>query len=193
MPSQKTVWENMPESFKTLYPKTRAIIDCFEIKIQKSKSLKAQAETYSSYKNANTVKILAGIIPTGQFCFMSKAYGGRISDREITVKSGFVNILDKGDDVMADRGFEISDILLPLEITLNKPPSTNRGKPLARADVDHTRRIASLRIHVERAIGRLRNFKILQEVLPLTVAKQVDNIIMVIAALCNMHSQLVRK
>ena len=66
------------------------------------------------------------------------------------------------------------------------------GRQLSRKKVTTTRRIASVRIHVERAIERLKNFRILQGVMPLSLLQQADSILLVCAALCNLLPPLVR-
>ena len=83
-----------------------------------------QQMTYSSYKNHNTYKALVGISPGGAITFVSKLYLGSISDLMLTKKSGLLELLEKGDSVMADRGFNIQDIddLTPLGVKLNIPP-----------------------------------------------------------------------
>ena len=48
-PSQETMSQNLPERFKE-FPRTRVIIDRFEVQIQNPKSLKTQVETYSNRK-----------------------------------------------------------------------------------------------------------------------------------------------
>ncbi len=57
--------------------------------------------------------------------------------------------------------------------------------------VYQTKRIANARIHVERAIGRLKNFTILKTVLPITLLPLADDIIVVCACICNLLSPLV--
>ena len=92
---------------------------------------------------------------------MSPLYVGGISDVELTWVSGLLDKLaDKpGVSVMADRGFTIKDQLKPLNIELNIPPFMEGRKQLPAEEVRCGRRIASLRIHVERVIGRIIYFK----------------------------------
>jgi len=54
-----------PSGFKEHYPTTRAIIDGTECPVRKPKFPTAQQSTFSTYKNRNTVKVLAGISPGG--------------------------------------------------------------------------------------------------------------------------------
>ena len=61
----------------------------------------ARAQTYSNYKNHNTVKILVGITPQGSISFASNAWGGRTSDKFLTDNCGILKKLLPGDLVMA--------------------------------------------------------------------------------------------
>lgn len=83
---------------------------------------------------------------------------GSISDVELTKVSGYVDTLEgkEGVSVMADRGFTIWDLLSKKNIELNIPPFMEGRKQLAAKKVQSGRNIASLRIHVERAIGRIK-------------------------------------
>lgn len=120
-PSRKCVDDNMPQDFKKKYPNTRAIIDCTEIKCQMPSSLLLNSELFSSYKNPTTLKGLIAISPAGHISFLSQLYTGSIADREITERSGFLDIpFDANDSVMADIGFTIQD-LLPVGLSLNIP------------------------------------------------------------------------
>ena len=53
-----------------------------------------------------------------------------MSDKAITSKCGIIDLLESGDDVMADRGFEIQELLEPKGVTLNIPPCLGKRKLL---------------------------------------------------------------
>ena len=109
---QEAVHSNLPGVFiKAGYKKCRVILDCAEVFIERPKSLINQACTWSEYKHHNTIKFLVGISPTGYITFLSDCYGGRASDRCIVKDSGFYNLLEREDMVMADRGFQIHEEL----------------------------------------------------------------------------------
>jgi len=109
--SRDVIDENMPECFKTLYPNTRVIIDCTEMKTQTPSSLVLNSQMYLNYKSACTVKCLLGISPHGVITFISPLYTGCMSDVEITNLSGTLDLLEENDSVMADKGFTIRKLL----------------------------------------------------------------------------------
>ena len=53
---------------------------------------------------------------------MSEAYEGSILDQKLVQVSGLLNKLEPGDEIMADKGFTIQDLLIPHGVCLNIPP-----------------------------------------------------------------------
>ena len=175
----------MPKSFQDLYPSTRVIIDATEIFIETPALPELQQMTFSSYKNKNTYKVLIGISPGGVVIFVSSLYPGSISDKELTKKSGLLHLLESGDSVMAGRGFDIQDELTPLGVRLNIPPFLKGKTQLKKEELVETRRIASLRIHVERAIERIKNYHIFDRVIPASLTNVAEQMVFVCTILTN--------
>jgi len=188
-PSREAINEFMPITFRMLYPKTRCIIDATEIFIQMPSNPTAQQLTFSNYKNHNTLKALVAITPSGAVSFVSDLFSGNISDKRLVAESGFLKLLEVGDSIMADRGFLIEDILPP-GITLNVPPLLNETGQLTDDERTRTRRIASVRIHVERAIERIKNYQVLHSV-PNNMHNSINQIFFVCAMLTNFLPPLV--
>ena len=199
-PERDQLWETTPLSFRKHFrTKVVVIIDCFEVFICKPANLVARATTWSQYKHHNTVKFLIGISPQGVVTFISKAWGGRVSDKHLTENSELLSKLLPGDYILADRGFDIQDNVALYCAEVKLPAFTKGKKQLSAIDVENSRRIASVRIHVERVIGNLRNkYKILQSTLPLDylIVKDnehttIDKIAVVCCALTNLCDSVV--
>ena len=133
---------------------------------------------------------MVGITPSGAVCFISDLYGGNISDKKLTSECGFLKLLEPGDSIMADRGFNIQDILPPA-VSLNVPPRLNELGQLTESERTITRRIASVRIHVERAIERIKNYQILHSI-PNSMHNNVNQVFFVCAILTNFLPPLVQ-
>ena len=89
--------------------------------------------------------------------------------------------------LMADRGFAIKESLSKLGIELYLPPFREGRHQLPADEVQRGHLIASLRIHVERAIGRMKQYKILRGVFPLKMARLANQIVVVCAYISNFH------
>jgi len=120
---------------------------------------------------------------------LSKLFGGIISDKKLTFQSGLLDLLEPGDTIMADRGFNI-DELLPSGVSLNVPPQLNESGQLTVGERTSTRRIASVQVHVERAIERIKNYSILHNI-PNSMHNKIDHIFFVCALLANFLPPLV--
>lgn len=99
---------------------------------------------------------------------------------------------------MADRGFTIRDLLTERRPTLVIPPFTKKckwgiGKRLSSADIKKTKGIAKQRIHVERAIRRLNNFRILSQVMDIKYKPVANQMAKVNGFICNLDKPVVTK
>lgn len=108
--------------------------------------------------------------------YVSSLYGGAASDKFIVQNSGVLNLIEPGDNVMADRGFDSDVELNKRGANLNIPPFRNQNFQLSSEQVETTRRIAEVRIHVERAIQRIKTFHILDQTTPLNLHIVADDI-----------------
>ena len=175
-PSRALIDRTMPKSFKEHHPQTRVIIDCTEIFTEMPSAPITQSVTFSSYKHHNTAKGLIGISPAGKVTFVSELYCGRTSDKQLTMDCGILDLLKSGlDEIMADRGFNIESDL-PERVSLNIPPFLGSDGQLGIENEVKTRRIARQRIHVERTIGKIKIFRILHQVMPLSMAADLSKI-----------------
>lgn len=190
-PTREDVDIHMPDGFKELYPSTRVILDCTEIFVQTPSSLLLQSQLYSSYKSSTTLKGLIGITPHGAVSFVSSLYSGSISDKEITRCSGILDLLEEGDSVMADKGFDIEPLLNAKNVELNIPPFLEDQTQFSEADVLKTKSIASLRIHVERAIRRIKEYHFFDSDVPLTTLGSITQIYTVACLLTNFQGPLI--
>ena len=106
----------------------RAIIDCTEFYIEKAFRISSQRATYSSYKSRNTFKLFISISPVPHINFVSNLYSGSMSDKELTKQCGFLELLNPDDVIMADKGFNVQDILALKHVRLLAPPIMSKGK-----------------------------------------------------------------
>ncbi len=96
------------------------------------------------------------------FCLRHGDWGGRTSDRHITIESGYMDLIEPKDVILADRGFTIKSDLLLRRAELYIPPPSSGVEQQTKKNVMLTKKIANSRIHVERAIGRLTCFAVLK-------------------------------
>ena len=141
------------------------------------------------------MKGLVAIAPNGTFIFLSELFGGSISDRALFEQSGIRRLLDSvppGKSVMADRGFEVQDLLVKPGLLLNAPPFKGTRPALTEDEVKTTQKIARVRIHVERAIGPVKSrFHIFDSIIPLSLAGSVNQMWVTCCLLCNFFGPFV--
>ncbi|XP_037650709.1 uncharacterized protein LOC119503167 [Sebastes umbrosus] len=200
-PNREELQLSMPTVFRQVFRKCACIIDCFEIFIEKPRDLRPRAQTYSKHKRHHTMKYLIGITPQGTVCFISKGWGGRTSDKHLTESTGFLDHLNLGDVILADRGFDVADSVGLYNAELKIPAFTKGEKQLGPVELESTRGLASVRIHVERVTGEARNrYTVLQSTFGIQMCEAehpkgltpLDKVVHVCCALTNLAPSVVR-
>ena len=129
-------------------------------------------------------------------------YTGSISDKEIVIRSGFLEILKNkvavgeilaDDAVMADKGFDIGDKLKKVNLHLNIPPFLANQSAFSEGDVIKTQTVAQHRIHIERAIGKVCRFQIFSIEIPVTMFGIINQIWTVCCMLSNFIEPILDK
>ena len=122
------------------------------------------------------------------------------SDKFLTETCGFLINLTIRDRVLADRGFTVHEEVWFRQVELIIPAFTKGKNQLDPLDVEKTRKIANVRIHLERVIGILRQkYTILQSTLPTdfftcnqeSQTPLIDRIVTVCSALVNLCPPIV--
>ena len=180
---------NPPYNF---LPNSVAIIDGTEIFIQRPSNLTTQKSSYSDYKSHTTVKYLVAIDTfTGVFTFISAGFSGNASDHFTIEHSGILDVLKTGQRILADKGYTARDLFATKRCFLTIPSFLSVGKFSGREALE-SRTIASVRIRVENAIRRLKEFKIFTDCLSKRINKGiVDDVIVTACALCNLKKKLI--
>ena len=82
--------------------------------------------------------------------FSQISWGGRVSDKHLTCESGLLKKLLPGDSLLADQGFDIAEEVGLMQTSLEIPAFTKGLPQLSPVDIEKTRKLANLRIHIER-------------------------------------------
>ena len=97
--------------------------------------------------------------------------------------SSFLKTLAR-DSVMADKGFHrVND--LPEGMSLNIPPFLRGKEHWSVQEETEIRQIAGVRIHVERAILRIKTVKLVRTVFPITMGADLNKIWVICSYLLN--------
>ena len=129
-----------------------SIADATEIFIQAPKHYLLQRLTWSNYKHHNTLKALVVIVPNSDIIFISLAYPGSISDKEIIKQSGYLDMMEPYTELMVDKGFEISKECAAKRLYVLVPPGKGGSSQMLPSEVTKTNKIAKTWIFVEQVI-----------------------------------------
>ncbi|KAF4115387.1 hypothetical protein G5714_002876 [Onychostoma macrolepis] len=189
--SPAAVKANLPHDFESIYSDTQVILDCTEIRCQTPSSLLLQSEVFSAYKSHCTFKAMVGMAPHGALTFVSALFEGSMSDREVFRQSGITSLLTPDMAIMVDKGFLVDDLVPG---TVHRPAFLSKRAQMSEEDVLKTQSIARLRVHVKRVIRRVKENKLFDTTIPLSIAGSINQFFTVVCLLSNyQNGPLVKK
>ncbi|XP_067275446.1 uncharacterized protein [Pseudorasbora parva] len=189
--SPAAVKASLPRDFDGSYSNTQVVLDCTELRCQTPSSLLLQSEVFSNYKSHCTFKAMVGMSPHGALTFVSALFEGSMSDREVFRQSGITSLLTPDMAIMVDKGFLVDD-LVPGPV--HRPAFLSKKAQMSEVDVLKTQSIARLRVHIERLIRRVKENKLFDTTIPLSIAGSINQIFTVACLLSNyQNGPLVKK
>jgi hypothetical protein len=134
---------------------------------------------------------MIGVSPAGLITFISNGLGGKASDKFQFNESHLIENIQETFGptrfgIMVDKGYLIEEECFNANIDLFIPTKKCSSQFTKQVAVE-TKKIASARVHVERVIGRLRNYKILKDRIKPHMYAAMDDIIFVCCALVNLE------
>ena len=105
--------------------------------------------------------------------------------------SGLLNELEHEDEIMADKGFNIENELGSVGVSLLIPAFLKGKTQFSIQETNKNKAIASVRIHIERMMERLKNWHILDRKIPISMAPFASDIIVVLSPLSNFLPPLI--
>ena len=109
----------------------------------------------------------------------SKPDGAQVHDITLSLeKKPIVNFrLRNNIAKTADKGFDFQDLLDRKSVQLHIPPfDLGKNEQMTSAEIKLTLRIAAERIHVERAINKIKSFHIFDQVIPVSLFGTINQI-----------------
>lgn len=94
---------------------------------------------------------------------------------------------------LVDRGFNVQDLFLPRQVKVVFPPFKCKKAQFSKEQVfGKSKDIAKARIHIERAIGRMKEFDLLKNELPLSLLDLADDVWTIAGAKSNSQPPLIK-
>ncbi|CAC5416081.1 unnamed protein product [Mytilus coruscus] len=170
-PKKSFVHEITPNKKPKLQSENETLLDSISEEVNQEEDIQ---ESEEQLRNPS----LVGIASHGALIFISSLYTGSMSDVEkaLTKHCGLVELLDKGDSIMADKGIVLNNVLSVTGITVNTSPFLMNKGQFTKQEVEETQTIARLRIHVGRHIIRLKEFHLFGRPIPLSIVGSINQI-----------------
>jgi len=162
----------------------KIVLDTTAVTLQKPKLYLFQRLTWSEYYHSNVAKFLVCTTLDGRIIFCSRLYPGATSDDDITIHD-YLPHVQSGKTYLADKGFTCKSSFYSKSASLVTPFRVLETIMTPHM-VNQTSEIATERIVVERAIGKIkRAFTVMETSFRLDLCEKVEKVVYVCAILSN--------
>ena len=144
--------------------------------IEKPSQITQQSCTWLEYKGHNTGKGLIAISPLLLPVFVSEIFPGSKSDEDILRDSGILSLPQEGDRWLADKGYIVQHILDNYGVIVETPEKLSGKEQFTPEQDIHNRKNSQVRVQVERAIRRVKVFRILKGNLPIRYVHHISKL-----------------
>lgn len=108
------------------------------VPVQNPKCLSCRIKLYSFYKFGFTLKFMILVYPADLITFVSNSQGGRASDNINFKQNNLIQLLDRYDALMVDRGFPVDDERNEKCVTLIRQPFLKGKHQFSKSEVYST-------------------------------------------------------
>lgn len=179
--SEEAVKAHLPSEFQD-YPDTQVVIDCRELRCQTQSSLLLESEEFSAYSSHCTFKGLIGMAPHGAVTFVSSLFADPISDEEIFKQSGIVSLLKPEMAIMVHEDFLVDNCA---QCKVHRPACLWKREHVLSDEVREKQSVARLRVHIERIMDRVKQNRLFDTVIPLSITGSINELYTVACLLVN--------
>ena len=165
-------------------------LDCLHWETQSASDPQSKKVLFSKYWNSAAGKVLIALASLGAVLPPSRVHGGSITDPEITDAWETLACYPPGTHILADKGWvDYTTALTKHALVMITPDKKRVGAEQFTADDSlWNQHVAYLRIHVERVIRRIREFRILNSKMPLARRDVMTPVMTVCALLTNFRA-----
>lgn len=181
-PNARVTTKCKPGFFKGKFRKCRCIIDCPEFVVERFVS--------DEIKQQSVVKYFASITPAGAVSFLSPGFSNAIPDARIIQESGFAQLVEPQDEILANRQIQIQDELASRGAVLHVA-EPNTGRPMSKRDIERPSTL--IWTHVRQVSEWWKEFDLLRKVIQAPYADLLNEILIVCAVLTNVNVSLAPK
>jgi len=175
------------EEFLQAFPEAKDLfIDGTERKTQRPKNPKNQKDRYSGKKKTHTRKNTIMCNEKKRIMLVSPTKDGHLHDKRQLEKEEAINYIPKKVNIWVDTGFLGIENLIKNGNEIFMPKKKPKGGELTKEEKEENKIISSIRIVVEHAIGGMKRFRCLTDVLRSKNGID-DKFVTVCAGLWNFH------